>query len=121
MSFLHDPFFKQIQDALDVKMKEGTAKGLGHKKQADIFTPQSEEELWSTGTLGSDEPKQLLHTIMYVLGKHFALRAAEHRDLSVHQEITVIFPFHVFNCCYIPFFYHVFKFFYLITLLFFIY
>lgn len=46
VSFLHDPLFKPIADALDVEMKKGTKDGLGRCKQADVITTDAETELW---------------------------------------------------------------------------
>ena len=64
-------------------MKESASSGLGFtKKQGDVITLDEKEELWSKGVLGDSSPQQLLDTIVYLFGIHFALRrGSEHRRL----------------------------------------
>ena len=43
-----------------------------------------ENMMWASNVLGSSNPKQLVHTVLYMFGVHFALRASvEHRSLRV--------------------------------------
>jgi hypothetical protein len=81
--FLSDPLFQQIRNTLDNVMKERTRNHVGGpKKQAQIITTEEESSLWECGTLGSDTPDKLLHTMLYLIGLNFALRGGEeHRNL----------------------------------------
>ena len=51
-------------------------------KQAQEISVDEEEKLWDTGVLGSSTPRQLMRTMFYLNGVHFALRGGqEHRQL----------------------------------------
>ena len=53
-------------------------------RKADVITLADENLIWATNVLGSSNPKQLVHTILYMFGVHFALHASvEHRSLRV--------------------------------------
>ena len=57
------------------KKKDLRIKGFGSQpNKADIITPQDEEKLWATGALGTRNRRTLLHTLWYLLIKHFGLR-----------------------------------------------
>lgn len=81
--FFRDPEFLESRQALDAAMKIATKDGLGLKKRRAEFIPVDlEEQLWEDGHLGTDSPKQLLATILYLIGMHYGLRARkEHRQL----------------------------------------
>ena len=83
--FLYDPLFSQIKNTLDTTMKEIAGEGIGlNKKQAEIITTDEENMLWERGVLGDNNPQQLLRTVFYLNGVHFALRGGvEHRNLRV--------------------------------------
>ena len=85
INLLEDDSFYEMRQILDAKMKELSAKGLGSKKrQAEIITEEEENQLWARNILGEDTPEQLIHTILYLIGLNFALRAGkEHRNLRV--------------------------------------
>ena len=90
--FLSDVKYKTIQNTLDALMKERNKAGMSlNKKQAAVITKDMEDIMWITGVLGDKNPKQLVDTLLYVLGLHLALRGRdEHRRLR-HQpaQITV--------------------------------
>ena len=49
-----------------------------------------EQQLWNNCILGSSNPKQLLCTVFYIVGKHFALRSRqEHRNLRFGSESQI--------------------------------
>ena len=51
-------------------------------KKSEVITSTDEDLLWSLGLLGMDSPEQLLNTVIFSVGKGFALRAGkEHRAL----------------------------------------
>ena len=81
-----DQQFIGAQDALDAAMKESARKGLLLRKRARSISFSEENELWSQGILGFDEPTKLLHTLIYLLGLNLSLRACkERRDLEYGQ------------------------------------
>ena len=77
----------QIHNTLDNHMKELSHRGyVKPRVQACIITIEEEELLWKSGILGSDTPKQLVETLLYLFGLHFALCAgAEHRSCRVSE------------------------------------
>ena len=80
-----------MRDALDAMMKESASDGLGlTKEQGEIITLDEEEQLWSKGALGDSSPQQLLDTLIYLFGIHFALRGgSEHRRLRLENSQIV--------------------------------
>ena len=51
-------------------------------RQAQVLSVTDEDYLWSLGLLGTSNPTQLLNTVVFCIGKGFALRAGmEHRAL----------------------------------------
>lgn len=92
--FLDDPEFSQLKCMLNNEMKKRMRQGLAKPmKQADIITPEQEEELWQSGILGKDKPLQLLRTVLYLLGINLALRAGqEHHALrSIGRDSQLSF------------------------------
>ncbi|ESO94448.1 hypothetical protein LOTGIDRAFT_161138 [Lottia gigantea] len=74
-------------------MKELSRLGLGiNTKKSEVITVEQEEILWSKGLLGESNPQQLLDTLLFLFGLHFALRAAqEHRNLrfGMNTQLSV--------------------------------
>ena len=66
-------------------MKELSHGGnVAKRKKADIITLADENMMWAKDILGSSNPKQLVHTLLYMFGVHFALWASvEHRSLCI--------------------------------------
>ena len=85
------PDFKLFQDSLDAEMKRLTSKGLGCEiKQAEPITEEEEELMWSKGVLGDTDPKTLLNTLFFLLGKFFTLRSGEEHRSRTFDQIRVI-------------------------------
>lgn len=82
---IDDPQFVQVKNTLNNRMKELSRLGfIAPRLQAREIDLEKENDLWETGVLGDENPKQLIHTLLYLLGVQFALRAGqEHRDLRV--------------------------------------
>ena len=80
---LEDEVFKELKFTLDNVMKKLTSEGVGITvRKADIISKTDEDILWNRGVLGTENPEQLLHTVLYFVGLHCALRAGkEHRNL----------------------------------------
>ncbi len=68
-------------------MKRLTRKGVGVvTKQAELIMLHEEEIMWEKEVLGDQDPKSLLHTLVFLFGKFFALRSGEeHRSLTFEQ------------------------------------
>lgn len=68
-------------------MKRLTRKGVGEvTKQAVPIAPHEEEVMWEKGVFGDQDRKILLHTLVFLFGKCFALRSGEeHRNLTFEQ------------------------------------
>jgi integrase len=83
-NFLSDDCFKPIKLVLDAEMKRLQCCGVGIKrKQAEVIDIDSENDMWIDNILGEDTPKQLVNTIIYLLGLNLALRGrVEHRQLQ---------------------------------------
>jgi hypothetical protein len=81
--FFNDDLFSKLRTSLDTVMKERSAAGIGvHSKRAEVITLDEEDQLWSKNILGDGNGKQLVETLVYLLGLHFALRGGqEHRRL----------------------------------------
>ncbi len=56
---LDDKEFLSVRNTLDNLVKERAQSRVGVEKKFDPITVENEEELWSQGLLGSDNPKQL--------------------------------------------------------------
>ena len=64
-------------------MKERSAAGIGvESKRAEVISLEEENRLWAKNILGEDSGTQLVETLVYLFGLHFALRGGkEHRRL----------------------------------------
>jgi hypothetical protein len=79
--------------ALDASMKISTREGCNLRKSvSEAISLDEEEELWTKGFLGADDPDQLRNTLFYLNGLHFALRGGdEHANLMISQfEIDLV-------------------------------
>ncbi|XP_019637242.1 PREDICTED: zinc finger MYM-type protein 2-like [Branchiostoma belcheri] len=89
MNFLDksDTRFAEFRKALDARMKELTAQGVGTtKRQADPLTPEDEDTLWATGTVSTKTATGLSNGVFLYNCKIFGLRGMdEHRHLQVEQ------------------------------------
>ena len=61
--------------------------GVGASKmQARVITVVEEQQLWETGTIGTDSPLSLLNGVFFYCGMHLCLRGGEeHRSLKCSQ------------------------------------
>ena len=75
LNFLNkeDTRFKQLHGTLDLLFHKLHSEGLGtNVKNADVFTPEDEQKLWSSGVLRLSTPKSLQNPAFYTVGKMFA-------------------------------------------------
>lgn len=86
--FFHDSEFCLARKSLDATMKRATKEGIGmYKRKAEFISADIEERLWDGGFLGSSNPRQLLTTMVYLIGLNFGLRARkEHRQLRAGRN-----------------------------------
>ena len=93
LKLLDDDKFVNVRNCLDNRMKELSREGHVHpRNQAVPITLEQENDMWERNILGGSNPKQLVDTLLYLFGVHFALRAGiEHRSLRVgpNSQITV--------------------------------
>ena len=84
-SLFQDKCFQRSRNSLDLAMKNSREAGCDRmKKQAEAVDEEHEEIFWAKGLLGSDTPKKLVETLLFLFGKNFALRSRdEHRRLQV--------------------------------------
>jgi len=76
--FLTDTKFKPVRDTLDARMKWSASLGLGvNHRQTAVITTDMENELWDRELLGDHSPQVLLDTMVYIVGRHFALRGRD--------------------------------------------
>ena len=75
--------FRDVKCTLDNTMKQQVASGIGLSvRQAQVLSVTNKDYLWSLGLLGTSNPTQLLNTVVFCIGKGFALWAGmEHRVL----------------------------------------
>ena len=80
---INEPAFKDLKFTLDNIMKQQTAMGIGVSvRKAQILSITDEDYLWSLGLLGTSSPEVLLNTVVFIVGKGFALCAGkEHHNL----------------------------------------
>ena len=80
---INEDSFKEVKFTLDNMMKLRTQQGIGTSVcKAEVLTTTDEDLLWSLGYLGTSNPTQLLSTVVFVIGKGFALcTGKEHRAL----------------------------------------
>ncbi|CAC5391905.1 unnamed protein product [Mytilus coruscus] len=96
INFFTDPEFLRARQVLDAVMKERATEGLSAntRKQADVISVDEETSLYDKGILGVDNPQQLLDTLLYLCGLHFALRGGtEHRRLRLNSNPQITGPF----------------------------
>lgn len=87
LNLFENSCFKKFHDSLDSEMKRLTTLGYGiDVRQAEAFTEEQEEKLWSLKLLGDYSAKVLLDTMVFLIGRNFALRSGkEHRNLRFEQ------------------------------------
>ncbi len=78
-------YFEQLHDFF--------VKGGGFippKNQAEPITLSQEQSLWEKGILGSDTPRKLVDTLLYLIGLQFGLRAKEeYKALKIGVQLHV--------------------------------
>ena len=74
---LNDNKFGYLRNALGAVMKQMRRLVMElQENQGEVITLREEEQLWEKGVLGDLQPQQLLDTLVYLFGIHFALRVA---------------------------------------------
>ena len=86
-SIFKDQCFQSTRNSLDISMKQSREEGVDRRKRkASTIEREHEETLWEKNLLGSDTPKKLIDTLVFLFGKNFAFRGRdEHRRLSIHN------------------------------------
>ena len=91
ISLFLDKEFEMSRKVLDAEMRCMAREGLVKpKKKAAVISQNIEEEIWTNGSFGQSNPKQLITTLIYQLGLHLSLRASqEHYDLQFGKELQL--------------------------------
>ena len=89
--FFNDDVFFKLHNTLDNRMKDLSKMGkVAPCVKAQAISIEEEDVLWKWGVLGDDTPVKLVDTLLYLLGLHFTLRAAEeHKNLKVNCQLSV--------------------------------
>ena len=92
---LNDQMLSDVKYTLDNIMKLRTSQGVGISVcKAQILSHFDEELLWSLGLLGTANGETLLNTVVFMIGKGFALRVGkEHHALcgiGFNSQITFV-------------------------------
>ena len=79
--------FRGLRGTIESTYSELRKNGIGAEvKHTPIVTKEEEDQLWRSGVMGTDTPKQLLQTVFFYVGKVFCLRGGvEQRGLKVSQ------------------------------------
>ena len=71
---MDDLSFAPFHIAFDNVLRDLRARGVSSEsQQTEAFSKEEEECLWSSGTLGDDNSRSLLHAVFYLNGKNFLL------------------------------------------------
>ena len=86
-----DREFERCCRFLDETMKRRALDGFQKpKRQASKVNEDLEIDLFQRNILGTDDPRKLLQTVYFLVGKFFALRSRqEHRNLSAGVEAQI--------------------------------
>ena len=90
--FFNDDFFSKLRTSLDTVMRERSVARIGaHCGRAEVISLDEENQLWSDNILEKENGKQLVETLVYLFGLHFALCGGkEHRRLRcVNPQIVM--------------------------------
>lgn len=69
-----DPRFSELTGTIQVKYRELREAGIGADvKHASVVTPDEEDILWKTRTLGDHNPVALQRAVFFYVGKAFCL------------------------------------------------
>ena len=69
-------------------LKERSAAGIGLMcKRAEVITIDEENHMWASNILGKENGRQLVETLVYLFGLHFALRGGKE-----HQRLRCVNP-----------------------------
>lgn len=90
-NFFNDDVFEQSRQALSAAMKISRSEGNGlHTKKAAEISLKDEDDLWSNGTFGFENPVKLIKTLLFYNGLIFTLRARqEHKNLKIDKQFKI--------------------------------
>lgn len=90
-SILNDKDFQKSRKVLNGKAIELQEEGKGKRpRKADPLTENDEEQLWSSGVLGSENPVSLNYTMFFLFSQHFGTRGRqEHHQIRI-EDLRVV-------------------------------
>ena len=89
-----DGRFYELSGTCESVARKLRVQGVGaNVKHAQVVTPEEEDQLWNSGTIGIFNPKVLLRAVFFYVGKAFCLRGgAEQRSLKPSQFVREYNP-----------------------------
>ena len=83
--------FKLFRDSLDAEIKRLISLGVGVViKEAEALTMDEENILWRKNFLGRRNPRALLNSMVFLLGRWFALRGGKERRGPTFKQLTLV-------------------------------
>ena len=84
-----DPVFRNLMLTMDSLSSDLHSKGIGaQRRSTEIITIEDEDLFWAKGSLGSESPQMLQHTVFFYIGLQFCLRGVQEQyELSPSQLI----------------------------------
>lgn len=91
-SIFKDIEFEEARVVLDAQMKHlGRVGAAKPTRRAKVVSIELEDSLWEKGVLGQSNGRQLVDTLVYMIGLHCGLRAcAEHRALVFGDQLQLV-------------------------------
>ena len=82
-----DRRFRELHGVVESVLCDLRRNGIGAEvKHAPVISPEEEEQLWASGTLGIDTPSKLQRSVFFYLGKVCCIRGGEEqRNLKPSQ------------------------------------
>lgn len=73
-SIISSPAFSMANEVLLGRIKLNLMNGVAQKKQRSVISPNDISKMYSTGTLGNDNPESLQNKVFFELALHFCVR-----------------------------------------------
>ena len=87
---IQDVGFKELQNTLDAEMKRKSSMGINKPvKQAKPVSVDQEDALWTQNHLGSQTPRILMETMIYLCGVHFVVRGRSELRSMTYGQIAI--------------------------------
>ncbi|KAK3737414.1 hypothetical protein QZH41_000672 [Actinostola sp. cb2023] len=97
LKYLQSPYriakdreFQKCRDVLEGKARALRQQGYGKRPNASKpLNAEDEEQLWSSGVMGSHSPNALISTLWFILSLHFGLRGCQEHHSMFVEDFTI--------------------------------